>query len=191
MTAEVTLNPTITITHEDYSNSTIMINRAVEIAINALNNIKQSGIFLFNQLEKRVIIYPLQPVVREIGILFTRIERVFNCAGSAPWISSLSGPLRILFGQAQVTSGIALILLSEVGKISVQLSQKDSSFVSKWKSLSALGVDLTIHGCLNIIRGTGETLISKYTFGVGNIFLLLVTREDDFAPHFAYGDFAK
>lgn len=191
MVAPATSNLQILQTKYDFSNTTDLFNRVVDLSQVALNNMKQTGIFLINQFEKRAFSYKLEPVVTESGNLCTRIERVFNALGSAPWISGFSGYLRALYGQAQAAAGIALIVLSKLGIILAKASNPltDTDYTSKWKTLSSLGVELTMHGCLNTLRGTGETLLCQYTFGVGNIFLLMFTKENDFAPYFSYGDF--
>lgn len=169
--------------------SSISINEVFEIAQKAFNNTKESGILLFSQLKDRIRETPLAPIINKTHSICNDIEKIFNIAGSTPWVGFLSGTIRTVFGYSQIISGIALTAISELGLMIANISKTDIALIPKWQILSKLGIEFTIHGCLNIIRGTGEAMIGTYTFGLGNILLTLpnLSSERNFAPYFPYG----
>lgn len=171
------------------SHSSVILSHVVQVAQNALVNTKETGQYLFNHLQNKVRTVPLTPIIKKINTVCTDVEKIFNIGSSTPWIGFLSGTLRAVLGQVQAVVGIALTTISQVGLIIASLSKAETALVAKWQNISKLGIELTIHGCLNFIRGIGEALIGKYTFGLGNIVLIAPNTMFDrgFTPYFAYG----
>lgn len=165
------------------------LDEVTKIAQKAFENTKTSTIQLFNKLQDKISCTELPPLIAKVHSLGTDIEKIFNIAGCLPWLGVLSGTVRSFVGQVQTTLGIALTTLSELGLIFGKLSKVNTELISKWKILSKLGIELTVHGCLNTIRGTGEMLIGTYTLGLGNMALILpnLSNNHNFAPYFPYG----
>lgn len=193
-TAEAGPNPS---THELLKTPSASVMQVLAIARNALANTKNFGVLLFNGLQDRVQTTPLSPLILKINIICTDVEKIFNIAGSTPWIGFLAGTVQSIAGQVQAIAGIALMVISELSLIFAEISRVDLNLnikidpkvVDKWQLLSKLGMELTIHGCLNAIRGTGVALLCSYTFGLGNVILLIpnLSRARNFAPYFEYG----
>lgn len=185
------------LTHDLLKTSSFSITQIIKIAQSALNNTKNFGVLLFNGIQDRVHTTSITPIINNINSLSTDVEKILNIAGSAPWIGFLAGTVQSLAGQAQAIAGIAIMIISELSLIFAEISRADLNLkikidpkvVIKWQILSKLGMELTIHGCLNAIRGTGVALLCSYTFGLGNVILLIpnLSRGRNFSPYFEYG----
>lgn len=171
------------------ASSSVSVNQVIEVAQKAFQNTKNSTVIAFHALQDKVAKTALSPVMEQIQSICTDVEKIFNIAGCTPWIGVLSGTMRVLFGQAETIAGVALAAISEVGLLITTVTKSDATLISKWGVLSKLGIELTIHGCLNIMRGTGELLIGNYTLGLGNVILLIpnLSNQRNFAPYFPYG----
>ena len=153
------------------------------------HNIETAAERAFCAFRDKLIVTPLPPIILNVNILCTDIEKIFNLTGCIPGIGALTGLLRISFGQIQIIAGIALMALGGLGSFMVNDRTEDAHLLRKWNSLSAIGLEYNIHGCLNILRGSGELLIGDYTFRLGNLLFLApnVANGHDFNPYFAYG----
>lgn len=119
----------------------------------------------------------------------TQVERIFNILGCIPFIGSFSGSLRAAAGHLQVLAGAVLAGAGQIGIFTSRTRHSESEIELKWKMVSTLGAELILHGCLNIIRGYGESLLGYYSLGLANVILLIpnMYKEDSFSPYFAYG----
>ncbi|HEV8051017.1 MAG TPA: hypothetical protein VGP47_00870 [Parachlamydiaceae bacterium] len=193
----VNLPTVIPATHELLKSHSVSIVHIFTIAQSALKNTKNFSIHLFNSLQDRVFKTPLSPIIGKINSVCTDVEKILNIAGSTPWMGFLFGTLQSVLGQAEAVAGISLMIISELSLIFAEISRVDLNLgikiepkaVNKWQILSKFGMELTIHGCLNAIRGTGVALICSYTFGLGNVVLLFpnLSRGRNFSPYFEYG----
>ena len=120
----------------------------------------------------------MDPVSKNV---FTAVEQGFNIAGSLPVVSFFSGVLRVLVGKIQCVAGLSMALAGGIG----QLASKDK----KWEKLTQLGLEHTLHGALNAIRGAGEAILCAATGGIGNLFLLIpnLMQKPPFSPYVQYG----
>lgn len=172
-----------------FTHSSEGISKVSNIGYAALKNTRNVGINLFNHVQEKIIATPLSPFIEKVNSLGIDLEKIFNIGGCLPWLGILSGSLRIVFGKTQAIGGIALTIFSEIGLGVSNLSKVDPNLLPKWQTLSKFGAELTIHGCLNVIRGTGEVLIGTYSFGLGNVVLIIpnLVSERNFGPYFSYG----
>jgi hypothetical protein len=166
------------------------LSKILEIAHKALKNTQETSFYLFDKVQHILRTTPLSPIFENIHKACMDLEKIFNIGGCVPCLGLLSGTFRILFGQAQVVCGVVISVFCEMNLVIINFSKKtDFTILSKWQILSKLGTEITIHGCLNILRGMGETLIGSYSLGIGNICLIApnLLCERNFNPYFPYG----
>ena len=154
----------------------------------ALNTLKETSCEWFDFIQHKVIATEIPQLITSTNKACSDVERIFNISGCIPAIGILSGAFRTILAKVQVVVGIAITALSELGKfIAKQTSKEDLS--DKWEMLSRFGLEQTLHGCLNIMIGTGEVLAGSYTLGLGNVAFLApnLINNRNFMPYFAYG----
>jgi len=154
----------------------------------AFEDLMKTSQKLFEQIQKHVIGSSIESFVTKINTPCHDIERAFNILGCFPLVGWISGSCRAILGKAQAVCGIGIVAISQIGVFLNSQTHSEKILVGKWKALSDFGMEQLIHGCLNTIRGTGEALIGNYTFGLGNIPLLIpnLINDQNFDPYYAY-----
>lgn len=152
-------------------------------------NLQREAVSAFQYLKITFENSNVAPVVSKANRLSSDIERVMNLAGCIPGVSAPSGIIRSSFGVAQTIAGIAILIISELGYYFSSQNPDVETLKNKWKTLSAVGLEYTIHGCLNSLKGSAETFIGSYLFGLGSFLLILPNtfNDRDFDPYFTYG----
>lgn len=132
---------------------------------------------------------PLYPLISKSNKLCNDAERVMNLAGCIPGISVPCNVLRSTIGVGQMIAGVVISAFSELGKHLSSQNLEEEELVVKWKVISQVGLEHTIHGCLNALKGAAGALVGSYAFGIGALTLLLPNTLNgrEFYPHFAYG----
>lgn len=157
-------------------------------AHSALNTLRETTCEWFDFIQRKVIVTEIPQLIASTNKACSDIERGFNIGGCIPGFGILSGTVRKLLAIGQVIVGVAITALSELGRfIAKQTSKEDLS--DKWEMLSRFGLEHILHGCLNIMIGTGEVLAGSYTLGLGNVVFLApnLINNRNFMPYFAYG----
>jgi len=125
--------------------------------------------------------------IKTINQAGTAIETGFNVAGCIPIVGFVSGSLRAGLGKVQAVAGLVLMAVGGLG----QLFADDNTRVHRrFEKVFQLGAEHTIHGVLNIIRGSAEAFTCAAFFGVGNLMFLIpnLAQNDIFEPFvFKYG----
>lgn len=132
----------------------------------------------------------LPPIIVKINFYGTVIEKIFNIAGCMPFLGVASGGLRAFAGKIQIFAGAILVGIGEIGNfVGTHTRVPIPEMLKKWETLTKIGTEHIIHGCLNVLRGTGEAFIGSMSFGLANVILLVpnVTKQEHFAPYFLYG----
>jgi hypothetical protein len=144
---------------------------------------------VFQQLQEQIKKTSLTPCISNVNKVAVDIEKAFNILGCTPFVCVLSGSLRAIFGKLQIIAGILTAALGELALFFCTKRGEDIELTKKWHTLSKLGAEHIIHGCLNTLRGNGEALLGSMTLGVGNIVLLIpnLSLNRNFSPFFAYG----
>lgn len=168
---------------------TSKITAFLDEAKRCVEKIRNAALSLFDRLHERVTTTPLPPLVEKTFSLATQIEKIFNVAACVPFFGVAFSSIRVIAGKVQLVSGTALMLIGKMGFLVCSQFHSDEDISSKWKTISNLGSEHVIHGALNILRGLGEGLLCFYTFGVGNLVLLVpnLRNEEPFTPFFTYG----
>jgi len=176
-------------TNDLVTNSSITFSHIVAIANQAFHDLKNISHELFQKLEKQVIATKISASILVINKIYTDIEKIFNITGCIPGIGILSGSFRVILGKLQTITGIAIVATSELGQFLATRAGMDNLLINKWKILSQFGLEHILHGCLNVLRGTGEMLIGQYTMGLGNLPLIIpnLINGRNFNPYFSYG----
>jgi len=165
------------------------LHQAITTAQTLIQKVQKAASTIFEKIQEKVIQTPLKPILINIIAIGTDLERGLNLASSTPVLCLLSGPLRILIGKAQVIAGSLIAAIGETGLFMNAKPEANMESIYKWHTISKLGIEHIIHGCLNILRGTGETYLATYTMGLGNIILLIpnLGHGRNFDPFFGYG----
>jgi hypothetical protein len=165
------------------------IHQAIAQAQVVIKKVQEISLDLFEKLQERVVQTPLQPVITLINELGSDIEKGFNIAGCTPFICILSGNIRILAGKLQILAGSVIAAIGELALFIMTKPDADTEILNKWRTLSKLGTEHIIHGCLNVLRGTGESWLGSWTMGIANIFLIApnLNQQRNFGAFFAYG----
>lgn len=152
-------------------------------------NLQQQAITSFEKLKDRISKSAIDPTIKRINDFCCDLERILNLAGCLPGVAVPSGLLRTTIGTAQTISGIAISILGEIGSYLAIKESKEASLVTKWNVIAKTGLEYTIHGCLNVVKGSVEASIGGYLFGIGNLLMLApnVLNGREFRPFFAYG----
>lgn len=160
-----------------------------EFTVQAIHEVKKCATDLFNEMQKEVAHRDMKVIKPLTYSTCTEAEKVFNIVACIPALGILSGVIRAFAGKLQMISGVALASIGEFNLQMIKMSKKESAVKNKWETISELGKEMTIHGCLNMIRGTGEALIGTYTFGLGNLFLIIpnIVDNQNFEPRMRYG----
>lgn len=161
---------------------------AITIANDIIKKIQQIAKQGFDHLRQKVGALSLKPIIATTNILGTDIEKIFNVVSCLPFLGMIGSAIRVVCGKVQIIAGLALSSIAEVG-LFLERKENESVLRGKWLVLSKLGLEQVLHGCLNVLRGTGETILSSYTFGVGNVFLLApnMCNKREFNPYLEYG----
>ena len=157
-------------------------------AKSAFNNLKVGSTSLYNYLQRQIEEIDIDAVNEKSKKSFADAEKIFNMAECLPVIGWLSGSIRTVLGQIQMISGIALTALSEIGKYMSSDKDNETPIKRKWDSLSKIGIEMTIHGSFNTIRGTITATIGGYTFGAGNLLLIVpnIINQRNFSAYYNY-----
>lgn len=144
---------------------------------------------LFSKIRDLVVVTALRPYISSVNQTGTDAEKIFNILNNMPFFALLFGPLRIISGQLQVIAGTIFAGMGELGYFIGNQTGAPQDLMHKWQMISKLGLEHMIHGCLNILRGTGEAFIASYTMGIANVFLFVpnLSNNRNFAPYFTYG----
>ncbi|MEI8366699.1 MAG: hypothetical protein WCF65_09820 [Parachlamydiaceae bacterium] len=163
-------------------------NRILATVKAALYDLKTSSSKLFEELQEKVVITPLPPVIAGINKVCHQVERIFNIMSCLPALGILSGSVRTVLGKVQAISGLAVITISEVGRFVADKTTTNKELVKKWTVLSQFGLQHLVHGTLNVLRGTAEMLVGSYTGGLGNIPLFIpnIINGRNFTPYYDY-----
>jgi hypothetical protein len=158
-------------------------------AQSALKTLKDTGSDWFDYVQHKVIVTEIPQLIASTNKACSDVERGFNIAGCIPGFGILSGAVRTLIAKAQVIIGIEIKALSELGKFFAKQTSEEGDLNNKWDTLSRFGLEHILHGCLNIMIGTGEVLAGSYTLGLGNVVFLApnLINNRNFMPYFAYG----
>lgn len=114
------------------------------------------------------------------------VERSLNVVTCVPVLGVFGVVARIKMGQVQAVCGAALAVFAAIGYAASAHPQDKEVF----KKVAVLGGEHAIHGCLNVIKGFNEALLTILTFGLGNPIMLLWRVPNKFSPHFEYGAFS-
>ncbi len=147
----------------------------------------------FINLQNRVRETSLDPTITVISRQSMEVEKIFNAVSCLPFLGFLASSIRSVVGKIQIAAGAAIAAAAEVGLFLESRKEGEKSLLGKWQTLSKFGMEHVIHGCLNVLRGTSEALLSSYTFGLGNIALLApnLCNNREFKPYFGYGTLVK
>jgi hypothetical protein len=165
----------------------------VENAKSVMSKAQQKTNEAIQTLREKVQETPLSPMVTKTYSVTTQVEMAFNIAACLPLIGTAFSWLRILSGKIQVVAGAAIMVGGKAGYFISKFGQANELTLNKWKIIANFGAENVLHGCLNILRGLGETLIGAATLGFGSVSLLipnLIIREP-FAPAVKYGEFIQ
>lgn len=154
----------------------------------SFQNIQSAAARAFLSFQDKIELTPLPPIIVKANSFCSDAEKILNIAGSVPGLGFISGSARYVFGNVQVITGIGLLSLSEIGRFIVSSAPQEGVLGKKWEVLSKVGMEYTLHGCLNVLRGSAEVIVGKYTFGFGNAIFLVpnMINGRDFNPYFAY-----
>lgn len=158
------------------------------IAKVAFDNLKTYASGFYFYLQKHVEQIDITAKAKQANEMCTDAEKIFNMLECLPVIGWISGSIRHLFGQAQAVSGIALAALSETGVYFCSEKEEDLPLKKKWEHLSKIGIEMVIHGCFNMIRGSIAAYIGSYTLGAGNLLLIApnMINGRNFNPYYGY-----
>jgi len=148
----------------------------------------------FSYLQKKIASISLRPIIASINSVATDVEKIFNVVACLPFIGGFGGSLRAIIGHVQIAAGVVIASIAEIGLFVENRKEGESPLRHKWQTLSKLGTEHTIHGCLNVLRGLGETAFATVTpFGLGNVVLLVpnMCNKREFNPFFEYGTLAS
>lgn len=104
------------------------------------------------------------------------VEKYFNIAACIPFIGILSGIIRSKAGFIQFFIGFVMWIISIINLLI------DNN--SKWEKVGYLGKKTILHGSLNLLRGTLETICALTI--VGNLLLILPNLRTKFYPRTPY-----
>lgn len=76
------------------------------------------------------------------------LEGCFDGAGKIPYLSTVSGGIRFLFGTAQIVAGIALTIIWRIAAYYADPVNQDG-----FRKEATEDLDYLIHGAANMIRG--------------------------------------
>lgn len=85
----------------------------------------------------------------EIGLQF--FEDCLDKAGYIPYLSTISGGIRIFYGKIEIITGVALAIFLQAAAFFAP----DSAQEDLWKE-TARALDFVVHGLANIARGLFE-----------------------------------
>jgi hypothetical protein len=116
----------------------------------------------------------------EINQKMTEIEKGFNIAGGIPFVSILSGSLRMIAGKIQLIAGALIGFVGLVGQMI------NSNQILKWEGISEKGLEHLIHGGLNIGRGLLEAFLGATLLGSLGILAGQSLSSNKFEPIHKY-----
>lgn len=182
----ITMDPELTKCISDTTQTASLI---FKTAKSALNNLKTYATVLYLHIQKQIVLLDIDAVNNQTNKMYADAEKVFNIAECLPLIGWISGSLRTLLGQMQAVGGIALTTLGELGVYMASENPQDAALKKKWELLSKIGIEMTVHGCFNTMRGTVAAVIGSYTFGAGNLLLLVpnMINQRNFGAFLQYG----
>lgn len=163
-----------------------------EFALQTLLDLQKYANQLFKDIQTQVTRRNLSAIKPLTYSSCKQAERIFNIVACVPGLGIVSSAIRVFGGKLQVVAGIALAAFSEYNLFIMKAFAKDHSLKEKWETLSDLGKEISIHGCFNVVRGTGEAFVSGYTFGLGNLMLIIpnIVNNQNFDPKIRYGSIA-
>lgn len=172
-----------------WPDSAEIVNYVLIAAKSAFEQMNHLAVDLYFETQRKIEQIDLPNTVGIANKACTDAEKIMNVAACLPFVGWISGYARFLLGQAQAIAGVALAVLSEIGRIMTSQDDGQINLKHKWEALYKIGIEYAIQGCLNAVRGFFESAVGTYTFGVGNILLLIPNQinQRNFAPYLAYG----
>ncbi len=166
----------------------------VVTSVNTLTNkVQVNAKEAFEKLQYRLDTASLEPIFAFINRNCTEVEKIFNVVSCIPFIGVIGSAVRMIAGKIQLIAGIILAGVAQIGVLVESRKEGESSLRHKWQALTKLGFEHVLHGCLNVLRGLGETVLATSTLGFGNVALLVpnLINNREFAPYFTYGTLAN
>jgi hypothetical protein len=111
----------------------------------------------------------------------TSVETAFNIAGSTPAVSVFSSMLRVALGKIQAVVGS---IFATAGFVGTLLTRGDTQKI--FEKMMTSGIEHTLHGVANIVRGVTEFVLGMTFFGSLIPLIVQATSENGFAPRFTY-----
>lgn len=168
--------------------SSQIFQQTVSTAKDLVQKTKDAAVSTFDQVKVTVEKHDLPSFVISANKIGYEAERALNFINSLPVICGIGSTVRIALATLQVIAGLATAAIGEIGLLVTTRNDENAALVRKWELLSKTGIEHVIHGCLNYLRGTAEGLLASWTFGLGNVVLIIPNAKKDFAPHtFNYG----
>lgn len=163
--------------------------QAISVIQTFVQKVHKAAQEIFNKIRDIVVVTALRLYITAINQTGTDVEKIFNILNSMPFFALLFGPLRVVAGKIQTLTGALLAGLGELGAFIGRQTGAPPELMHKWNTISKLGLEHIIHGSLNVLRGSGESLIAGYTMGLANMLLFVpnLSNNRNFAPYFTYG----
>lgn len=100
--------------------------------------------------------------IQSLGLSLCEVEKALDLCGALPFLSSISGPVRMGIGQLELISGIGigslLLLASELSE-----GEQEQKKYDLWADHA---FEYCLHGTANLLRGYGESISFLYGLGM-------------------------
>lgn len=100
--------------------------------------------------------------IQSLGLSLCEVEKALDLCGALPFLSSISGPVRMGIGQLELISGIGIgslfLLASEL-----TAEEQEQKKYDLWADHA---FEYCLHGTANLLRGYGESISFLYGLGL-------------------------
>jgi hypothetical protein len=158
--------------------------------LQALNEkIQNTVIETFKEIHEHLKPVPFNSIILKMNEIGSNIERGFNIAATVPFIGTMTSAIRITLAKILFLAGAIFASVIESIHFIASKAGADNELLYLLRTLSTLGLEYMIHGCLNVIRGASELMIGACTFGLGSVVLIIpnMAAGRNFTPFFGYG----
>jgi hypothetical protein len=99
----------------------------------------------------------MTPIQRDLDSTLSAFERGLNVAGYVPFVSSISGPCRVVYGKVLIIGSIVAAALLALNGLSRARNAAERQQVLK--DAVEIFATYAIHGVANIFRGAIESIL--------------------------------
>jgi len=112
--------------------------------------------------------------------MFSQIEKGFDIAACIPGVAIVSGSILAIAGKVQFLAGA---VIGAIGTVGHALTNS-----RKWEAMMETGLELVIHGGLNVAKGVSQAALGTTLIGSPLVCIpFYFAKKAEIIPSFHYG----